>query len=209
MLLRLIDKIPFVQCLTFFPIRTHKAALKKFTVLWILTSLPVIAAAMLSAAPTEGQPVGGLLLERLTESISVSEQFVYTAAFIAPILYIIYEKYKAAEDSGSSEPLKDSFHQVFRGYGFVVTVALLVMFFTAIAFGAIKTSTEVFESTFLHFALLKGAPLIYLFSLYCWYLTLLDGLISGSDFVERGRQGEADIAARFSAAIKRRGVSND
>jgi len=94
MLLKTIGRLPLIQCLVHFPLNAHKTALKKFSTLWILTSLPVIVAVFLSPIPDGTSGVGVKLLLKLRESITVSELFVYTATFLTPIFYMILRSTK-------------------------------------------------------------------------------------------------------------------
>lgn len=207
MFLKIIGYIPLLQCLAYFPVKAHKSASKKFITLLILTSLPIIFATVLSPIPTGESGVLEKLLNKLSDAISISELFVYTASFLTPVLYLIYERYSDSTKNELGERLADSFKGVFKGYGLVALLALLTMLFTAVAFSLIKTNTEIFKFTFLHQFLVSYAPLIYLFSLYCWYLTLLEGTSSSGNFIRTNRNAENKTAESFSARLKNRGIS--
>lgn len=206
MLLRIASYIPFIQCLVSFPVETHTSALKKFIVLWVLTSLPVVFAAFLS--PVTGENVFGDWLSRLGESISVSEQFVYTASFLTPVLYIWFEKYQGPEREGINKKMSQSLKELFTGYGLVVIVAVLVMFLTAAAFSALKADSEFFKSTYLYLFLTNYSQYIYFFALYCWYLSLLDGLHKG-DFVATTRKLERKVSSGLADRLRSRGDKDE
>lgn len=204
MLLKTLGFIPLIQCLVHFPLDAHKVALRKFCTLWILTSFPVIVAVFLSPIPEGDSGVGLKLLSKLRDSITVSELFVYTATFLTPVFYIIYEKYQESSEPQIGERILESFKSLFRGYGFVALTSIVIMLLTAIAFGQIKAGSVDFQKSFLGYYLQNFSLLIYIFSLYCWYLTLLDGAWRG-DFVSENRNSEDKIVRNFAARLRNRG----
>lgn len=203
MLLKALGFIPLMQCLVHFPLDAHKLALKKFSTLWILTSLPVIVAVFLSPIPDGDAGVGLKLLFKLRESITVSELFVYTATFLTPVFYMIYEKYQESSETQIGDKLLQSFRSLFKGYGLVAVISLVIMFFTAIAFGQLKAGSDDFQKSFLGYYLQNFSLAIYIFSLYCWYLTLLDEAWKG-DFVSENRSSEKNMVKDFSARLRAR-----
>lgn len=202
MLLNIANKIPLIQCLTHYPLSVHKQAVKKFLFLLILTSLPVILTALLSPIPEGDSGVLNKLLSKLKESITVSELFVYTASFLTPVLYMIYEKFNDSPNEKISSRLKNG---IFKGYGLVAFLSLLMMLATIVAFGSLKNNASSFQISFLNHYLINYSFAIYLFSLYCWYLTLLDGSIGG-DFVSSNRNAENKTANGFSQRIQQQGA---
>lgn len=195
------EKIPFVQSLTYFPWSSHKSAIAKFVTLWLLTSFPVIVAAMLSPIPPHSSNLALDLYRKLREAISVSEQFVYTAGYLSPVLYILWEKYQFR--SLQRENNVDELGKVFRGYGWVAVVSLITIILTATAFSSLKTNVPFFQKTFLNELLVSNAGYIYLFSLYCFYLSILDGNFAG-DYVVASRRSEDRTADGFAARIRNR-----
>ncbi len=207
MLLKILSRIPLIQCLTNFSYEAHKVALKKFFTLWVLTSLPIIAAAGLSPIPDGDAEVVVKLFDNLREAIVASELFIYAASFLTPVLYIYYEKQGESQNEGG---LTRAVRGPFRGYGFVALASAMTLFLTAVAFSSIKTDAIFFKKTFLSYFLTHTylSIAIYFFSLYCWYLTMLDGTWNGS-FVDINRQSESSVASDFSARLKARGAGNE
>ncbi len=191
--LKIIGRIPFLQCLVSFPADAHRSAVKKFLALWVLTSLPILFAALWSPVPAGTDWV---LFAKFRESISVSEQFVYTASFLTPVLYIWYEKIQGGKQS--------LIKGLFTGYGLVSFVASIVMLLTAAAFGSYKNNPESFKATLGYAVLSDYSVLVYFFALYCWYLSLIDGL-PGGDFVEETRRSEQVVKTGLAARLKSRG----
>jgi len=207
-LLKFLDHVPFINSLLWFPPRAHASALLKFCVLWLLTSLPVIVAVLFSQMPT-GADIDWVdgVFERFSASISVSEQFVYTASFLTPVLYICYEKYRESGVQGAGRRFAESI-QVFSGYGWVFLASCLLILFTGLAFSSIKTNPDAFKLTYLNHLLTNYSVYVYFFALYCWYLSLLDSVNKG-DYVNASRAGERVVAKGFSARLQARGVEND
>ena len=198
MLMNVLLKIPLLQSLIYFPWVTHKKALPKFLTLWCLASLPVLFAALLSKVAASDTVSGAYVAAKIIESLSVSEQFVYSASFLTPLLYIAYEKFRARDEGESiADYVKNP--QLFSGYWLVVVLSLIVMLATAVAFGAMKSSLEAFKETVLHGVLQSWSLWIYAFALYCWYLTLLDEKHT-PDFnaskAEQEQQATKGLAAR-------------
>ena len=193
MVLKIISKIPIVQCLASFSCDDHKNALKKFFALWVLASLPIVFAALWS--PVSGES-NWFILAKFRESISVSEQFVYVASFLTPVLYIWYEKIQAG---------KQKFKGLFTGYGLVSFLAAIVMLVTAAAFGSYKNNPESFKTTLGYAVLSDYSVLVYFFALYCWYLSLIDGLPGEDDFVAETRRSEQAVSSGLAARLKQRG----
>jgi hypothetical protein len=204
MFLKVLGHIPLLQSLTSFPVSSHKAAARKFAVLYVLTNLPVIFAAVLSPVPTGETAVLANLATKLREALSISELFVYTAVFLTPVMYLIFERYSETQGSDVGERIREGFRGLFRGYALVSFVSFLTLLLTAVAFSSIKLEDEKFKHSFLNHYLVEYSIIVYLFALYCWYLTLLDEKSTG-DFVDATRRDENTTASAFSVRVKEKG----
>ena len=96
----LVNHTPLLNSFLSFKMKTHRQAAIKFLTLWILSSLPVLFAILLSRVPEGNETLSAKFAGKLRESITVSEAFVYAAAFISPVLFIIIQRYVS---SGSEE----------------------------------------------------------------------------------------------------------
>src|SRR5207248_237468 len=135
-----------------FDLNTHRQAAIKFVSLWILSSLPVFFAILLSRVPPGDATLLAKFGSKFREAITVSEAFVYAAAFISPVLFIIIQRYISSsrdEEKSRTERFKTSLGGIFRGYVLIWILALIILFVTAIAFAAQKTDPSGFEQTFL------------------------------------------------------------
>jgi len=207
MLLRILHHIPLIQCLTHYSIEIHKKAAIKFIFLWLLTSSPIIVATILSPIPEGEANVTLKLFAKLKEAISVSELFVYSATFLSPIIYMIVERYyESPEDKFGKRSVKG----IFKGYRIIFLFSTLLMFSTAIGFSNIKVDFNAFKISFLGYYLTHFVLIIYLFSLYCWYLTLLDGTsLSSGNFINENRASEMQISHGLTARLRAREAEDE
>jgi hypothetical protein len=206
MLLSFASHVPLLQCLTSFSIGAHKAAGKKFLVLLILTNLPVFIAAGLSPIPPGETEVLSRLAARLREAVTVPELFLYSAVYLTPVLYLIFERYSEVpgQRMAVSERLAEGFRGLFKGYPLVALLSILTLLCTAVAFSSLKVGEDKFKASILYHYLGEFSLAIYIFALFCWYLTLLDEKSTG-DFVDTNRRDENSTAAAFAARVHDRG----
>lgn len=210
MFLRIIEKIPVLNSMMFFSYDHHRLAFPKFLVLWMLSTSPIILAVLLSPVPAGDIEMHAKLVSKLREAFSGSEQYIYAASFISPLLYIIWDRYKAVEDNFKlSEKVDEAFKSVFKGYGLVSALAVLILLATITTFSATKIDPVTYESTFLYALTEQWSFLIYLYALICWYLSILDAQSTLGDYVGKARSKENDIRTAFSNRISSRKDSNE
>lgn len=172
-----------------------------------MCTLPVIIAALLTKKPEGAEPDWGGFFDMLSVSFSAPEQFVYAAAFLPPVIYLLYERYQEAEmEPGISDRIKLSFRKVFAGYGVVLVFACLALLITIITYTGTKTNVADLKNTYFYQLAVSIAPWCYVFSLYCWYLSILDGIPGSSNFLNDNEQAEKDFIGQFSDRIKTRAV---
>ncbi len=200
MLLRIFEYIPLLQNLVSFPLSAHKKATKKFVVLWIVSIFPILLALTLIPVQNSEQAISEFILGYINKAVNASELFVYAVAFISPLLYMVYEKYNDSDNDNIKSKLSES--AVFPGYWLTAAFALFVMVVTAVGFALFKSQTSNLEASIFGVLLTTVAPYIYLFSLYCWYLTLLDSVFIG-DYVERGRETENGLVSSFRNRVNK------
>ena len=196
--------IPLIQCLTYFSLAVHRSVLKKFAMLLVLTSLPIIYTAFLSPVPQGDGQIFEKLYLQLKGAVNASELFVYTATFLTPILYVVYENYSDVTGEEFKRRIAEGVRGFYKGFGLVAFLSFLVMISTAVAYGSLKNNSDTFKSSFLSYFLVEYSGWIYAFSLFCWYLTLLYDAKSPGDFVGTNRDGEDAVSAAFRRRIAER-----
>jgi hypothetical protein len=200
-----IKNLPFIKPLFYFSKNHHKQAFPKFGILWFMCTLPVLLSALLSQkSTTDTSPWEGFF-NQIFISFSASEQFVYASAFLPPVIYLIYERYQEAEMTGAlSDRLRLSFRKVFDGYGVVLIFACLALLTTVITYTGTKTNFANLQQTYLYDLVVSSAHWLYFFSLYCWYLSILDGIQDPSNFLTENKQAENEFSNQFSNRINER-----
>ncbi len=197
--LRLIDAIPLLQPLASFSRDSHKRACIKWFVLVVAASAPVLLTVLLSPIPSGNLSLWQKMMKKLTESMSVSEQFVYCAAFLAPTLYLVWEKFLSVRDShhpiseNTSYKKLQNVMKVYRGYGWVLLVSIIILSTTALGFSFIKTANQTFSHTFLHDILDKYSSFIYAFALYAFYLSIVQDSGADGEYTSTFKKGEEDV----------------
>jgi len=203
-----VRQTPLLNSLLSFRWSAHRQALPKFLTLWVLVSLPVVFAILLSRMPEGETKLSNALGVKLRESINVSEAFVYAAAFISPILYLIIQRYITSRSLGHAslaEQIKRNLAGLFRGYVFLWVLALLVLIATAVAFAAQKTDAAGFQRTFLSEIGEAFAPTLYFFAVFCWYLTIcVEFADDDFDYSDASRASEEELVEDFTVRIKHR-----
>lgn len=197
MLLRVLRHVPLANGLFFFSSQAHKIAIKKFLILVFCASLPVIFTALYSTRNID-------FVNILHNSISVSDQFIYAASFLAPGIYLIWEKHDMnLENSESKSKIK---FRLYPGYGWILLISIVLLFVTAVSFTAIKFSKASFEQTILFSIMSEGSIYVYLFSLYAYYMSIVEAI--PVDFVGVTRKTESTLQKSFKNRLAARGEAN-
>jgi hypothetical protein len=171
--------------------------------LWVVSSLPVIFAVLFSIIPEGDASIEQKFVEGIRKCLSVSELFVYAASFLSPLLYIIFEKYRATEiEHSKGSRISETFKRVFDGYQTMFFSAIVILVLTAAAYTAAKTSSAGLEDTFLYGLLPNLAWYVYAFSLVCWYMSILEGVAEPVDFVSVNRASEDALIVAFTKKRK-------
>ena len=216
--------LPILQPLTSFSMESHKKALVKWLILVIAASAPVILTVLLTPVPVGDLTIWKKMGLKFTESMSVSEQFVYTAAFLAPTLYLVWEKFREMHDQSNSPQAQSTYDKfqkamrVYKGYGWILFPSILIVTLTAICFGNIKTGeltavcidnvrTESlsFSRTFLYQILESYSWLIYAFSLYAFYLSIVQDYGPEGDYNDAYKAGESEVTSGLKDRVNRGG----
>lgn len=191
--------VPPVNTLLFFPPRLHARVFSKFIVLTALTTLPIFFAALLEIRPAQGMV--GTFFDNFYIHLTEAGIFIYVASFIPPFFVIATDKL----NQHRSERNNNSGNIIFDGYIQVAFIALLLFTFSAFSFGAMETGSKLYNNTFLEFIINKHSIYFYLFSLYCWYLTLLDTANDGIDLLNTRRKNENSLIDGFGDRVNPRG----
>jgi hypothetical protein len=205
----IINVIPLLQPLTSFSLANHKKACSKWFVLVLAASIPVLITVLLSPVPNGDLSFWEKMMMKLTDSITVSEQFVYSAGFLAPTLYLVWENFRSISDSANSKPAETPYTtfqkviRVYRGYGWVLSFSIVILAMTALGFSSIKTGNQTFSQTFLHGILEEYSSCIYIFALYAFYLSIIQDYGPDGDFNDTSNEDEKKVLDGLSARVNK------
>jgi hypothetical protein len=208
MLLTIANRIPFLQVIFSYSFKYHKAALKKFLVLWAMSILPMLLTSLVVLIQGSSGFWGSL-----QNSLKSTDMFIYSASFLPPMIYLFYERYHELLDyinAGKRSP--SALSPVPKGFELMILISCTVFLLTTFFFGLAKawevSSPNNALAAFKTFAN-KAVFWVYLYSIFCWYLTILMASnIDSFDFVSCARQQEENLQVGFAERMKNKGGSN-
>lgn len=201
-LLLVLRWVPIVAPLLSFRFSLHVATIIKAFFIWLFATSPIFITAILSPIPAGQQSLGHTFLENVLGAFSISEQYVYVAAFMSPFLYMLFEKFIEADQAASfGERLKRSYTATYNLFLVYWSVAAFIFVISVVTYASTKISFDIFQNTLLYKITYDKAYFIYLASLYFWYLSLLDAAAPASNFVEQNRNAEKAFALEFDERV--------
>jgi len=197
--------VPFVTAFKSFPAWAHKSAFPKFLCLWIASVFPLLLAASLHSGTKDLSQFQNFLNE-LSNQFFGTHQFIFAVSFITPVLYLWYEYFDQMTQFIRSNKRKaeGSFKQAPEGVVYVIVSAILVWLFTALAYATDPSVGTDGGPTMLQRMAGSGLAvgLVYLFSLMCWYLTIIDTVPPPVDgFQIEKKNSERSLADQFNNRI--------
>lgn len=207
-MVRILRHIPIISLIIEHPASAHKVTAIKFFILWLISTSPVIFSVFLSQVPNNRTDVGTFVMDKLSNTFTLQEQFVYSAAFLAPVIYIIVDIIATIQDRGKEQHFLETIRRQTKGYSFVIVSAIFLLISTAIAFGGAYGNNR-FDDTVLYHVAGQNSNLIYICSLVLWYTALLRDALSIPDYNETHRSGEDSMKSRFSQRLRERQGRND
>lgn len=203
---RITSLIPFWQPFASYSLKAHKAAFKKFFILWFFSVLPLFVSA-LAQFVSEGDKLWDLFASGIWNAFNGTHQFIYTVSFITPIFYLAWERLKDHEEhSRSGEALINEIKFTPPGLGWILIWSIFVFTCTVVAY-AFATSTHSENDQRLIQKLLteNTAIYVYVFSLICWYFTILDSFgPPGDNFSKETKRGESKQIIDLRNRIEKR-----
>lgn len=152
------------------PWTVQSKALTKAFFLWFFATSPVFAAIIMSQGQvgTEAEQVK----EGVLKQVSFTEAFVYTASFVSPILYMLFDFLHKLSGLKTIRELKQLLHNM-RGMPWIILSALILLGVTLLAYGNAKSNPDTFSTTLVARALTDKGWMVYLVSLLIWYCVIL------------------------------------
>lgn len=195
----------FIDPLSSYLWESHKKAIPKFLVLWAMASSPLLIGLLLQPNGASENSIQSPSFA-LSEFFPPAEQLVYAAAFLPSLIYLVFERLIDAkrEPAPSKYFVNLEIRSLFRGYVFVAVVAVLVLVLAIIIYTAGRTNFEYLRNTPLYIIARNGAIYVYMYGLYCWYLTIIDAVQSPSDYVANSAESERNMVNKFNSRIEKR-----
>lgn len=170
--------------------------------LWIVSTSPVLASIALST-PKNGQgEIWEQFIYEILRRLTLTEIFVYSAAFLAPMLYVIFDVIDAYKNKNIELTIKEVSQQM-RGIDKVFLTSIIILILTLIAYSGANTDSEVFPNTYLAIFLQQKGYVLYLVSLLIWFSVILWEKGPPSFSLEMAQNADADKFA--DGLAKRRG----
>ena len=209
MLLKLLEPIPFWKPFLSFERALHRAAIKKFLLLWAISICPLLFAALAKPIVERDGNYLGEFWRGIATGFSGTHQFIYTVSFIAPILFLLVEKNAKYRDFIESGRRKAEGVLKFtpQGFGWVWFWAAAVFLFTCFSYAHATTLKLRDQPTYLDSVSGYTAVGVYVFALFCWYYSILDSVeppLSGLDYSASKKASEDTLTTELGSVLSRR-----
>lgn len=196
----LVLSVPTILFIRKYPRSAHGPAFLKAVFLWLVSTSPVIGGILLSSPKADkGTVVNQLQLEILA-SFTISEMFVYSAAFLAPVLFVVFDMIKSYNE-GDLKFEREDLAVYMRGMQGIFLSSIVILILTLLAYASAKADPAGFRQTYLALFLTGKGFIVYLASLLIWYSVILWDTSPKKGF-ERAQQ--AETAQFVDAYAKRR-----
>lgn len=167
-----------------YPKSAHWPAFWKAFFLWLVSTSPVIGGILLSRPkPDSGQITDQFQLEVLA-SFTIAEIFVYSAAFLAPVLYVVFDILKRYNE-GELRLEREDLANHMRGMQGVFLSSIAILILTLLAYASSKSDPSGFSETYLALFLIGKGFVVYLASLLIWYSVIFWDTTPKSRFVRK------------------------
>lgn len=159
-----------------FIFRYSKADLKqagwKTFFLWLVSTSPVLTSIALSTPKIGQGEVWEQFAQEIFRRLTLTEIFVYSAAFLAPMLFVVFEVFDSYKNKKIELTLREV-SQEMRGIDRVFLTSIIILILTLIAYSGANTGSQVFPNTYLAIFLQQRGYILYLVSLLIWFSVIL------------------------------------
>lgn len=199
----LVLSAPAIYFIWKYPRSAHWPAFWKAFFLWLVSTSPVIGGILLSRPDVSSGSVASQLHLEVLASFTIAEMFVYSASFLAPVLYVVFDVLKRFNDGDLKFERKD-LNNYMRGMQGVFLSSVVILILTLLAYGSAKSDPTGFQQTYLALFLTGKGFIVYFASLLIWYSVILWETTPKNHF-ERSQKEEAAEFADAYAARRSRG----
>jgi hypothetical protein len=181
--------LPFLAIIGSYKSEKQLESLVKFLVLWVLSILPLLFAAMIpifSSGELEVLPI----LHALNTEFSSTSVLVYSVSYLVPFMYTAVELSIRHRQYAFERKVAPSKFDFPKGYPVLLCISGLIFLFAIFVYKRVDSQSP--EISYLSG---KVKWIVYFYSVACWYTTLLiDGGVNSSDgspFRDSLRQSES------------------
>jgi hypothetical protein len=125
--------------------------------------------------------------------------FVYSAAFLAPVLFFVFD---IAEKLRDGDLKFEDLGRHMRGVQWISLAAFIILILTLLAYTSSRSNPDTFSETYLGLLLTGQGFVVYLASLLTWYTVILWNTTPNSSYVHNEKKEAQDFSANYA---KRRG----
>lgn len=140
--------------------------------LWLVSTSPVLASIVLSSPKIGQDDVWSQFFHEVLRRLTLTEMFVYSAAFLAPMLYVVFEITEAYKKNEIHLTVKD-ITTMMRGIEKVFLTSIFILILTLIAYAGATAGSAVFSGTYLSLFLQEKGYILYIASLLIWFSVIL------------------------------------
>lgn len=123
--------------------------------------------------------------------------FVFTAAFIAPMLYVVFDFAKKFRDKEAQLKRQD-IEEEMRGMEGIFLSAIGLVIIALMAYASHKSDPDAFSSTYLSTFLTVRGYLVYILSLLIWYSVVLWVTLPKDKFIKKQEEQTRDFADEYA-----------
>jgi hypothetical protein len=181
----------------------HRSALMKAFFLWVVSTSPVIGAILLSKPTSKNGDLAGQFQLEVLANFTITEMFVYSASFLAPVLYVVFDILSDFKE-GDVKFEKKAISNYLRGMQSVFISSIFILILTLLAYASAKSDPVGFSQTYLALFLTGKGYIIYLASLLIWYSVILWEKTPKVKF----ENSQSEKATEFSDEYQKRRTGN-
>lgn len=179
-----------------FPWKVQWKAMTKAFFLWFFATSPLFAAIIMTKFQTDAG-VSLQVAEEARQSVSFTDAFVYTASFVSPILYMMFDFMHKLKELKNIRELKQLLHNM-RGMPWIILSSLILLGITLLAYGSAKSDPSGFSSTLVARALTDKGWMIYIVSILIWYCVILWEADPDFSFERQMKKKETTFASDYA-----------
>lgn len=153
-------------------VKDIKQAGWKALFLWLVSTSPVLTNILLSTPKNGDEELWEQFVQEILRRLTLTEMFVYTAAFLAPMLYVVFEVLDAYNNNKIELTIREV-SQEMRGIDKVFITSMIILILTIIAYSAGNADGDMFSNTYLAIFLQQKGYILYLASLLIWFSVIL------------------------------------